>query len=250
MLMERDDSMYHVRVVEIVDVPKKSMGGGDLSSTTNHASRQKDDDVANLVADVAISRDMEDSKRSNDVAVGVGSEHMSNSASLSMVNEIGVEMRICNTAVVNPLPNVSMQTSLLQELKGGGSRAVEAVEASTELNGLMQSLSESDLLKPNISLEVILDEAHFDGHSKGHDNDKAVSAEKENPIEEVGDSDDELSPSKDEGEVSQPGAYVWANRIAAQVKESNRTRTKKELSEKETINTVGVQGRFWRRKRK
>ncbi|KAI8027502.1 hypothetical protein LOK49_LG02G00226 [Camellia lanceoleosa] len=111
--------------------------------------------------------------------------------------------------------------------------------------GLMKSLSDRDLLKPNISLKVVLDEAHFDGLSKGPDVGKTTSTENVNPVEEVDDSDDELSSSEDEGEVAQPEVAAWANNIMTQGKEISRPR-----SEKESVNTGGIQGRFWRRKGK
>ncbi|KAI7991140.1 hypothetical protein LOK49_LG12G02435 [Camellia lanceoleosa] len=206
VMLERDGSTYPVRVIEDGDFPVNSMGGGDHCSATYHESRNEDDDVGNIVADVAKSHAMANSKQLNDVMVGTGHEHTCNLASVSMVNETGVALGICNHVEANPLHKVGLQTSLLHEVAGSGRRVVEVVETSNGPNGLTRSLSERDFIQPNISLEVVLDAAQVDGQSKGSENDKAAPAGEDSPSKEVGDSDDELSPSEDDGEVFQPGA--------------------------------------------
>ncbi|KAI7992307.1 hypothetical protein LOK49_LG12G02447 [Camellia lanceoleosa] len=224
------------------------MGDGDHCSATYHDSRNEDDDVGNIVADVAKSHAMANSKQLNDVMVGIGHEHTCNLASVSMVNETGVALGICNHVEANPLHKVSLQTSLLHEVAGSGRRVVEVVETSNGPNGLTRSLSERDFIQPNISLEVVLDAAQVDGQSKGPENDKAAPTGEDSPSKEVGDSDDELSPNEDDGEVFQPGALVWANKIKAQLNESKRIRLQRGFSGKEKFNNVGVQGKFWHRK--
>ncbi|KAI7990654.1 Equilibrative nucleotide transporter 5 [Camellia lanceoleosa] len=208
VILERDGSSYPVHVVEDGDLLVNSMEGGDHCSVTYHESRNEDDDVGNIVADVAKNHVMANSKQINDVIVGEGHDHACNSVSVSMVNETGVALGICNHVEANRVHNIGLQISLLQKVEGNGRRAVAVVETSNEPNRLMRSLSDKDLIQPNISLEVVLDAAQADRHSKGSKNDKETLAGEKSPSEEVGDSDDELSPSEDEGEVFQSGALL------------------------------------------
>ncbi|GMP41889.1 hypothetical protein CsSME_00011834 [Camellia sinensis var. sinensis] len=220
VILERDGSTYPVHVVEDGDLPVNSMGGGDHCSVTYHERRNEDDDVGNVVVDVAKNHAMVSNKQINDAMVGKGHDHACNSASVSMVNETDVVLGICNHAEANPVHNVGLQTTLLQEVKGNGRPAVAVVENLNGPNGLMKSLSDRELIQPNISLEVVLDVAQADGHSKGSKNDKAILAGEESPSDEVGDSDDKLSPNEDEREVLQSGALIGANKIKTQLNES------------------------------
>ncbi|XP_028085934.1 uncharacterized protein LOC114292187 [Camellia sinensis] len=86
------------------------------------------------------------------------------------------------------------------------------------------------------------------GHSKGPKNDRTILAGEESASEEVEDSDDELSPSEDEGEVFQFGAMARSNKIKTQLNESKRSSLQRGCSGKEKMNNLGVQGKLWSRK--
>ncbi|KAL7242961.1 hypothetical protein ACSBR1_015382 [Camellia fascicularis] len=141
-----------------------------------------------------------------------------NSASLSVVNETIAELGICEHALVHLVPNVSLLASLLREDEGSERRGDEVLPSSSGPNGLIRSLSVGDLNRPNISLEVVLDQAQFDGKSLGLEYDKAIPVVEGNQNVEAEDNvsiEDESSPSEEEGEVDQPGTYDWANSAGA-----------------------------------
>ncbi|GMQ01617.1 hypothetical protein CsSME_00048188 [Camellia sinensis var. sinensis] len=115
----------------------------------------------------------------------------------------------------------------------GGKQRVVVLETSNGPNGLIRSLSLGDLNRPDITLEVVLDKAHFDGNHLGLENVKANIVEEVNPNKEVEASDsidDESSPSEEEGGVHQSGDYVWDSREDAQFNENR------------------VLGKIWKRK--
>ncbi|KAI7996980.1 Pectin acetylesterase 9 [Camellia lanceoleosa] len=105
VILEQDGRSYPVRVIEVGDLLTESMDGGDQSSAMFHGIRKEGDDVGIIVADVGRSLDMGNGKKTTEGLVGTGSNHMCNSASISVVNETVVEMEICNHALVHSIPN-------------------------------------------------------------------------------------------------------------------------------------------------
>ncbi|GMP73404.1 hypothetical protein CsSME_00031173 [Camellia sinensis var. sinensis] len=194
VILEKDGRSYPVHVVEAGDLSTTSMDGGDHRSVTHHARRSEGDDMGNIGADVKRSHYMAHSKKSNDVLVGAGYKHSCTSDSISMVNEIGMEMGIPNHDVVHPVPNVKLQAPLVREVDRGGRGGGEVLETSTGPHGHIRSLSVRDFNR----LDISLNKAQFDGNRLGPDNAKVSSVEEVNPIEEGEASnsiDDESSPT-------------------------------------------------------
>ncbi|KAI8020718.1 CUGBP Elav-like family member 1 [Camellia lanceoleosa] len=233
VILEKDGRSYPVRVVEARDLLTTSMVGGDHCSATQHTSRSEDDDVGNIGADVERSLHMAHSKKSKEVVMGVGHKHTCPLDSVSMVNETGVEIEIRNHDAVHPARNVSSQAPLDKEVDKGVKRGGVILETPIGPHGLIRSLNLEDFNRPDISLQVVLSKAQFDGICLGPNKAKISSVQEANPIEEGEASDnieDESSPSDEEEEIHQPGASVWDSKAATQLNESR------------------VVGKFWRKK--
>ncbi|THG12107.1 hypothetical protein TEA_027199 [Camellia sinensis var. sinensis] len=107
VILERGGSSYLVRVVEDKDLPVNSMGGGEHCSVPYHESRNEDDDMGNIVADVAKNHVMANRRLSRPslfkfhpnvepppTSLSFSNDHLltSNSRTLSGPTELGTEI--------------------------------------------------------------------------------------------------------------------------------------------------------------
>ncbi|KAI8008436.1 hypothetical protein LOK49_LG07G02869 [Camellia lanceoleosa] len=143
------------------------MEGGDHCSATQHASRREDDDMGNIGADVERSLHMAHSKKSKEVVTGAGYKLTCPSDSISMVNETGVAMETRNHDAVHPARYVSSQAPLVKEVDRGIRRGGGLLETPIGPHGLIRSLTSEDFNRLDISLQVVLSKAQYDGNYLG-----------------------------------------------------------------------------------
>ncbi|GMP63436.1 hypothetical protein CsSME_00025132 [Camellia sinensis var. sinensis] len=147
--------------------------------------------------------------------------------------------------------------------KEAGSSALNTLQPAEQDNdghvfspGCMRRLSGSSLNLHGSNYKVELGQKKLNEEDLGQNNlnhglhgpidsGEAVFSENACPVEEVGNSDDEISSSEDEGVVAQPVVASCAKNVKTQGKGISRPRSEKEMA----VN-VGPQGRLWKNKGK
>ncbi|GMP74524.1 hypothetical protein CsSME_00031927 [Camellia sinensis var. sinensis] len=265
-------SSHPVRVLEVQGLEAKTIN--QCCSCLNHLdkmnslnSKEKGEDLGSNRVGKPLQNPRDESTQSREGGSAQGSEQFKNEANRELTR--GVDSIIEATwksdtevAESSSIVGKELEVEACKEMVAGSS-AFNASKPAEQGNdghvfspGCMRRLDGSSLNLHGLNLEVELGQKYLHQEDWGHnivnhglrgptDLGKVTFSENVYPVEEVGNSDDEISSSEDEGVVAQPVIADWANNGKTQGKVSSRPR-----SEKEMVFNVGPQGRFWKSKGK